>query len=90
MNMENKYAALVAKATELTDEQFRDRLSSLTRLNTEDVEDILAWTGTDKETLAALLTEIENAWMYNEYEAEAIQRIGKSINVLVALLKKLL
>ncbi len=88
--MANKYDKLAEEAQAITDEQFRERFSSLTSLSESDIGKILKSTGISRENLAALLVEIKAATAYNDKMTQSIMNIKGGIHALVAITKKLL
>lgn len=88
--MPNKYDKLAGEAQAITDAQFKDRFSSLTTLNDDDIGKIINTTGISKKDLAALLVEIKNATVYNNNTAQSILKIQNGVQALVAITKKLL
>lgn len=88
--MANKYDKLAEEAQAITDEQFRERFSSLTSLSESDIGKILKSTGISRENLAALLVEIKAATDYNDKMTQSIMNIKAGVHALVAITKKLL
>ena len=88
--MPNKYDKLAGEAQAITDAQFKDRFSSLTTLNDDDIGKIISTTGISQKDLAALLVEIKNATEYNKNTAQSILKIQNGVQALVAITKKLL
>lgn len=88
--MPNKYDKLAGEAQAITDAQFKERFSSLTTLNDDDIGKIINTTGISKKDLAALLVEIKNATVYNNNTAQSILKIQNGVQALVAITKKLL
>jgi len=88
--MPNKFDKLADEAQAITDEQFRERFSSLTSLSENDIGKILKSSGISRENLAALLVEVKNATEYNNKMAQNIMNIQNGVQALVAITKKLL
>ena len=88
--MPNKYDKLAGEAQAITDAQFKERCSSLTTLNDDDIGKIISTTGISQKDLAALLVEIKNATEYNKNTAQSILKIQNGVQALVAITKKLL
>lgn len=88
--MPNKWDELARKATESTNEQFKSEISSLTRLNDNEVEKIIMQTGISKLDLAAVLKEVKDATKSNSDKAKAIKNISKGMDVIVGFLAKLI
>lgn len=88
--MPNKFDKLADEAQAITDEQFKERFSSLTSLSETEIGKVLKSTGISRENLAALLLEIKNATEYNNKTAQSIINIQNGVQALVAITKKLL
>ena len=88
--MPNKFDKLADEAQAITDEQFRERFSSLTSLSETEIGKVLKSTGISRENLAALLLEIKNATEFNNKTAQSIINIQNGVQALVAITKKLL
>jgi hypothetical protein len=88
--MPNKFDKLADEAQAITDEQFRERFSSLTSLSEGDIGKVLKSTGISRENLASLLVEIKNATEYNDKLVKSISNIQGGVQALVAITKKLL
>jgi hypothetical protein len=86
--MPNKFKKLAEEAAQLADEHFANRFSSLTRLNEEDIENIINETGINKEDLAAVLQEVKKSTSGNEAKATAIKNIDKGVSALVSIVKR--
>ncbi|MBC7933934.1 MAG: hypothetical protein H7Y86_01050 [Rhizobacter sp.] len=88
--MPNKFDKLADEAQAITDEQFRERFSSLTSLSETEIGKVLKSTGISRENLANLLVEIKNATEYNDKMTQSIVNIKGGVQALVAITKKLL
>ncbi|RYY45676.1 MAG: hypothetical protein EOO06_16040 [Chitinophagaceae bacterium] len=88
--MPNKFDKLADEAQAITDDQFRERFSSLTSLSEVEIGKILKATAISRENLAALLVEIKNATEYNDKMTQSIVNIQGGVLALVAITKKLL
>lgn len=88
--MPNKFEKLVDEASHLTDEQFRNRFSSLTRFSDEDIAKIMRETGISKEDLAVLLQEIKKPGEINNKTAQSVSSIKGGTETIVAIIKRLL
>ncbi|HET9429553.1 MAG TPA: hypothetical protein VFO70_00190 [Chitinophagaceae bacterium] len=88
--MPNKFDKLAAEAQMLTDQQFRDRFSSLTTLTDSEIGKIIHDTGISKKDLAALLVEIRAATDINNQTVKSILKIQNGAAALIAIVKKLL
>lgn len=85
--MGNKYDAFAERAAAMTDDEFRNKFASLTRLNMKDLENIIKDTGISQQDLATLLKEVKSASTTNENKAVAISNINKGVTTLIALVK---
>lgn len=88
--MPNKYDKLADEAKALTDDQFRSRFSSLTKLNDTDINKIINDSGISQEDLALLLVEIKSATAYNEKTAKSVTNIQQGVQALMSIAKRLL
>jgi hypothetical protein len=88
--MPNKWDTIAKKATATTKEKFKSEISSLTRLNDQDVQGIITNTGIGKEDLVKVLQEVKKSAKSNLDKAKAIQKINKGVTALVAIAGKLL
>lgn len=88
--MPNKYDKLANEALILTDDQFKVRFSSLTKLNDNEIGKIIDDSGISKQDLAQLLVEVKNATTFNNKTAQSILSIQNGVQALVAITKKLL
>lgn len=88
--MPNKYDKLAKEAKDLTDNQFRSRFSSLTKLSDSDIEKIISDSGISKENLADLLAEVKNATEFNEKRAKSVTGIQNGVQALLSIVKKVL
>lgn len=73
-----------------TDAYFSGQISSLTRLNDDEIQDLLSEPGINKDDLVAVLKEVQDATKSNESKANAIKNIGSGIQTLVGIASKLL
>ncbi len=88
--MANKFDKLAGEAQAITDAQFKERFSSLTTLNDDEIGKVIKESGISKENLAALLVEIKNATAFNNNTAKSISNITNGVQALAAIAKKLL
>lgn len=88
--MPNKFDKLADQAKALTDEQFKTRFSSLTKLNDSDISKIINDSGISKENLAGLLAEVKNATEFNNKTAQSVINIQNGVQALVSIVKKVL
>jgi energy-coupling factor transporter ATP-binding protein EcfA2 len=77
-------------AATATDAHFSSLISSLTRLNDDEIENVILETGISKQELASILKEVNDATKSNEAKATAINNIGKGMQTLVAIASKLI
>jgi hypothetical protein len=76
------------QAGQATDEHFKNQISSLTRLNDQEIESLIIETGISKQDLATVLKEVKDATKSNIAKANAIKNISKGVDVLVNLAAK--
>lgn len=72
-----------------TDKKFQNKMSSLTSLTDNDIDELLKQ-GIKKEDIAEVLKVIDDATVSNNSKAKAIQNITKGVEVLVSIAKKVL
>ncbi len=88
--MPNKFDKLAGEAQAMTDNEFKDRFSSLTRLHDAEITKIIDDTGISQKDLANLLAEIKNATAINNKTAQSVINIQNGVQALVSITKKLL
>ena len=88
--MPNKFDKLANDAQLLTDEQFKVRFSSLTKLNDSDIGKIINDSGISNQDLASLLIAVKNASDFNNKTAQSILSIQNGVQALVSITKKLM
>lgn len=81
---------IAKKAGETTDEQFKNQISSLTRLNDSEIESLINDTGISKKDLANVIKEIKDATKSNTAKAQAIQKISKGVDALISIVGRLI
>ena len=81
---------IAREAREATDEHFKDKISSLTRLTSNEIENLITETGISKTDLTSVLEVVENATKSNEEKATAISKINNGISLLVGIAKKVI
>ena len=84
------WAEIAKEAGQSTDEQFISKISSLTRLNDDEIESLIKDTGISKKDLAAVLKEVKDSTKTNTAKAKAIQNISKGVDSLILLVGKLI
>jgi hypothetical protein len=88
--MPNKFDKLADAAQAMTDAEFANRFSSLTRLSDVEIGKIINDSGISKEDLAALLAEVKSATAFNNKTAQSIAGIQNGVQALASIAKKLL
>jgi hypothetical protein len=78
------------RAGEMTDEQLKNKISSLSRLNDLEIEALINDTGISKQDLADVLKVVNDATLSNEKKAAAIKNIRNGVDLLVKLAGKLM
>ena len=81
---------IIAKAKTDTDNKFKSKMASLTRLTNCEINALMDTTGIKKENFAAVLKEINDATKSNEDKVKAITNISKGVSLLVGIAQKLL
>ncbi len=88
--MSTNWDEIAKNAGQSTDKHFKSKISSLTRLNDEEIEEIITDSGISKSDLAMIIKEIQDTAKSNTEKARAIQKINKGIDVIVGLASKLI
>lgn len=88
--MATKLDKLVDDTSVLTDEQFKNRFSSITRLNEEDTIKIIKESGISNEDLANLVHEIKKSADFNIKSVQSITEIKGGVLAMAAIIKRLL
>jgi len=86
----NDWDEIAERAIRKTDRELAREMTSLTRLNDADIEQLISETGIDAEGLNNMLQILKDATQSNELKAEALRNFGKGIEVLVYLSSKFL
>lgn len=86
--MPNKFSELAEKVAQMTDAEFTNEFTSLTRLTNDDVKDLIMKTGISQKDLSAVLKVVNDATIENEQKAKSIQTINKGVDVLVGIAKR--
>jgi len=81
---------IAREAGEETDEHFKNKISSLTRLNDNEIEFLVTETGISNKDMANLLKEVKDATKSNSEKAAAISNINLGVEFLVGVASKLL
>lgn len=77
-------AAIIANAASDSDAAFAGKMSSLTRLNDAEIQELLA-KGISRKDLSHLLQELKDASRSNEAKAEAIKNIRGGVETLISI-----
>jgi len=88
--MGNKFEEFADQAAQMADNHFKNKFSSLTSLNDNEINKIINDSGISNENLAKVLQEVKNATSSNEAKAKAIKNINGGVSALVAIAKRLL
>ncbi len=88
--MSNDWDQLAKEAGESTDDHFKNTMSILTRLNDQEIEDLIMETGISQQDLANVLKEVKAASKSNTDKANAIRNITNGVDVLVGLVARLI
>jgi|JI10StandDraft_1071094.scaffolds.fasta_scaffold1054198_2 hypothetical protein len=81
---------ILAKAKTDTDNKFKNKVASLTKLTNPEIDGLLNTTGIKKENFAAVLKEINDATKSNEDKVKAINNISKGVSLLVGIAQKII
>ncbi len=84
------WGKLADEAASLTDDQLKNKISSLSRLNDNDIEQLINETGISKVDMINVLNAVNNASESNESKANSIKSISKGVDFLVGIIGKLL
>ena len=81
---------IIRNAQQATDQEFQSKISGLTRLTDPEIERIIVDSGISKKDLLEVIRIVKTATGTNNAKAKAISNINRGINVLVALVGKLI
>jgi hypothetical protein len=81
---------IIAKAKTDTDNKFKTKMASLTKLTNPEIDGLLNSTGIKKEDFAAVIKEITDATKSNNDKVKAIGSISKGVSLLVGIAQKVL
>lgn len=81
---------ILAKAKTDTDNKFKNKMASLTKLTNIEINGLMETTGIKKENFAAVIKEISDATKSNEDKVKAINNISKGVSLLVNIAQKLI
>jgi hypothetical protein len=87
--MPTDWNKIAEEAVNATDEKFKNQISSLTRFNDDEIEDLIMSSGISKVDLVAVLKEVKDTNKSNEQKAKAIKNITGGVNLLVGIALKL-
>jgi hypothetical protein len=82
--------AIAEEAGRVTDIKYSNMISSMTRLNDDEIITLIVTTGISQEDMTLVLKEVKDATKKNNAKAESIMKISKGVDVLVGLADKLL
>lgn len=88
--MPTNWDDIANQAANATDAHFTNQISSLTRLNDIEIEELIFQTGISKQNLTLVLKEAMDATKSNEAKTNAIKNISKGLDVLVAIAGKMI
>lgn len=88
--MPTDWKKLATEAGNATDDHFAGKISSLTRLNDDEIKALIEESGISKKDLVAVLEEIKSTTKSNQQKAKAISSINKGLDLLVSIAGKLL
>jgi hypothetical protein len=80
-------ASIIANAANDSDTAFASKMSSLTRLNDAEIQELLNQ-GISKNDLSQLLQELQDASRSNEAKAAAIRNIRGGVETLITIAAK--
>ncbi len=86
--MPTDWNQIAADAATATDNQFASQISSLSKFNDQDIQELINDTGISKENLAEVLKAVKDASSSNQSKANAIKNISKGVDVLVGIAAK--
>ena len=81
---------IIAKAKTDTDNKFKTKMASLTKLTNSQIDDLMISSGIKKENFAAVIKEITDATKSNEDKVKAIGIISKGVSLLVGIAQKVI
>lgn len=79
---------ILAKAKTDTDNKFKNKMATLTKLTNNEIDSLMETTGIKKENFAAVIKEISDATKSNEDKVKAISSISKGVSLLVSIVQK--
>ena len=81
---------IIAKAKTDTDNKFKTKMASLTKLTNSEIDGLMDASGIKKENFAAVIKEITDATKSNEDKVKAIGTISKGVSLLVGIAQKVI
>ncbi|WP_339883501.1 hypothetical protein [Polaribacter vadi] len=81
---------LAKKAREATNAKFRDEISTLLRLNDNDIKSIISKSEIDNEHFLEIIKIVKDRSLANNKKAEAIQGIDNGLRALVGIVDKII
>lgn len=81
---------IIQDAASETEAQYSSKISRLSRLNAEEVEEIIKEGGISQKDLAMVLKEVMDAAKSNEEKAKAISNISGGLQTVVSIISKVL
>lgn len=80
---------LAKKAREATNAKFRDKISTLLRLNDNDIKSIISKSNIDNEHFLEIIKIVKDRSLSNEKKAEAIQGIDNGLRAVIGIVNKI-
>ena len=84
------FKKLADAAAKQTDAEFADKISSLTRLHSPELVELINESGIDRASLTQLLSVVQKATLSNQQKAEAISKLNNGLGFLIGVAEKLL
>jgi hypothetical protein len=84
------FAKLVDEGEQLAEKEFATKVSTLTTFTNKEIIDAMNETTISKSDLARILQILQDNTSSNEQKAKNIRNIGKGVELVTALLKKLI
>jgi copper homeostasis protein CutC len=81
---------IIAKAKTDTDNKFKNKMASLTKLTNSEIDKLMETSGIKKENFAAVIKEITDATKSNDDKVKAIGNISKGLSLLVGIVQKVI
>lgn len=84
------FKKLAEAAANKTDEQFAEKMASLTRLHGSELMKIMKDSGIDRPSVTQLLNVVQKSTLSNQQKAEAIKKVNNGLGFLIGVAEKLL